>query len=101
MKNFRQEIYTEITGNHEGISFGSNLLSSFLRKAKDEKIAFIKETSEMLRNRNDRYAGNNTPYRYLIGDIEAKRILRAILNKEDYAGARACYDSLEDTKEWE
>lgn len=101
MKNFRQEIYTEITGTHEGWTFHSKLLRNYIEKKEEDKIIFIQEVGKMIRKRDDKYVKGHTPYRYLITPIEAKRIYNAIENKEKFIKATACYESLADHKEWE
>ena len=65
MPNFRQEIFSEITGCHGKLHFGEKRFLEF-RGTKD-KISYIKEVAKDLREKDAKYTKNQTPYRYMYG----------------------------------
>ncbi len=96
MKNFRQEVYSKITGISEGWTFPSKLLTIYLNRNEFSRVLFVKTVAKDLIKADEKYARNKTPHRYELSDIEAQRICDAIENKEGFVKSTACYDSLKD-----
>lgn len=98
MKNFRQEIYSRITGITGAWSLGHDgRLTSYYKRSPHERLNYIKEIAQELIELNPKYA-NTKIYRYIPSYAECQRICDAIENKEEYICATACYDSLKDKK---
>lgn len=91
MPSFKQEIYNEMTGE---TGYRKNTMLEFQSISKLKKIELIKETAKLLIQEDQKYAGNQKPYRYEISDQEARQICNILEGKKRWIYANQAYESL-------